>query len=149
MKIFVSKIVRIAIFCSKILKAAVGRSKLASIRQTILFMAILLKEGYPFQNLLLVATVSAQDVGLRQNGQQIAAHRLADQKGKTLRVIPVNKVKRRLMVPDQGAYLFSCYEVGTHLPKNSSGIDCASRRVPPARNAASLLSRTGRFGLIV
>ena len=71
----------------------------------ILVPAVLAEQFDLQQQIGLVGALPAQDISLREQGEQIAASCLADQKSHALSVGPVDQMEWQLVVPNQCANL--------------------------------------------
>src|SRR5258708_34772739 len=89
----VSQVAGVASCGPKVEKPAVARGKLSGAVQTILLSTVLAEQFDLQQQIRFIFALPAQGVSLRQQGEQIAACRLAGQKSYALGIRPLDEMK--------------------------------------------------------
>src|SRR5688500_50163 len=115
------QIIRISALRSKIDESAVIGRKLPRAIPTILFLCILRKQFDLSHQPDWILAPAPQRIRLRQNRQQIAPRRLADQKEPPLRILPAHKMEGCLMITNPCADLFPRTEVSLQIPQYCPG----------------------------
>src|SRR5258708_24088085 len=88
----VSQIAGVAPWGSKVQKPTVVRGKLSGTVKAILLSTVFAEQFDLQQQIWLIVALPAQGVSLRQQGEQIAACRLAEQKSHALGIRPLDEM---------------------------------------------------------